>query len=683
MRTPCIGTVLDGVSDSLRSERLAGVALALEGLARTLTPQQADALMDPVTKRLVGVEDSEDNLIEALGTALQALAAQVTAEQAYERFPSIITTMRETGLGARSGRLAWTGQVLARRLNATGAQALFPSLLADLSADDDAADDLRPFLALVVTGMADKLSADQARVAFAPVVGSMATADSETMPAFVQLARVLAAHVSSAQARSATAAVVNALKRMDAYWDGSNRLLTSITGQPTTNDGGPLFKEMQLTLLTLASRLTTRDAATALRPLLATMLATTDPEILDTVDVGAAAIADHISPDEALARFIEVANAVKSASDPNQLASLSLAAVRLADRIDSDHAWVQLSWIVLDLGTQATSRSVMLAPAAQKFADKQMPKDIDDLLSSVLIQVRTTANADNLWALGVTGKSLGPRLPASDARRVATELLAEAQRPGDPARVSALVSVLHGVQVHVTAEEAEALLPMLLAACVKSYDTKQVTELAGAAEAMAGRLSAAAAERQFPAVLQILENPGTTIGQLEAIAGVVNAFVGRVEPSHLRRAVRPLFRVLGATRTTDHVTTLKRVVDASGGLSRDDYAHLHAQIAWAPDPVLSALWAEALVQLAPRAPVQEYVMNLISELKSPSTAAAATTVPLDGLQSAVPEAPGAPAGLPANLSWISTKYPAIDLNRAPVCPPPLREGLACPASPVN
>jgi hypothetical protein len=65
-------------------------------------------------------------------------------------------------------------------------------------------------------------------------------------------------------------------------------------------------------------------------------------------------------------------------------------------------------------------------------------------------------------------------------------------------------------------------------------------------------------------------------------------------------------------------------------------------------------------------------------LKNPTAGGPATNVLLDALH--VLAAPGAEAGLPANLRWLADTYPAIDLRRAPACPMPLSAGLACPSA---
>ena len=67
-------------------------------------------------------------------------------------------------------------------------------------------------------------------------------------------------------------------------------------------------------------------------------------------------------------------------------------------------------------------------------------------------------------------------------------------------------------------------------------------------------------------------------------------------------------------------------------------------------------------------------------LKYPVAGGQATNVLLEALRVAIPAAPGAEAGLPANLRWIADAYPGFDLKSAPACPTPL---LGRPSLPVG
>ena len=304
-----------------------------------------------------------------------------------------------------------------------------------------------------------------------------------------------------------------------------------------------------------------------------------------------------------------------------------------------------------------------------------------------------------MWSLGLTGRALGRRLDVSEAHKAIPEILTAIERSADAAdakkaspeleaararsvdiaRVSALASVLEGLSEHLTQDQAQKLFPLLMATVTTTVNSKEVTRLAAAAAAVAGKLSTESAQLALPSVINVLENSGTSINQMSAVGDLVNVFVGKVGAARLAATIRPLFRVIRATQTTAQLPTLKKVVDASGGLSAEDVRYLRAELAWAPSPAMAAVWGEVLVQLAPRDPVHAYVATLVEALKSPPSAGAATAVILDGLHSAVASAPGASAGLAATIAWIPTAFPDVDLAAAPECPAPPREGLACPA----
>ena len=113
-----------------------------------------------------------------------------------------------------------------------------------------------------------------------------------------------------------------------------------------------------------------------------------------------------------------------------------------------------------------------------------------------------------------------------------------------------------------------------------------------------------------------------------------------------------------------------------------------SNLAAAGDGVNALAWPKLLEALL--SPAKGYVNALVEVLKYPTSAlrdldasdsepTTATDVPLDGLRSINPNAPGKEAGLTANLALLTTAYPAIDLDAPPACPQPLlgEQNVAC------
>jgi hypothetical protein len=70
---------------------------------------------------------------------------------------------------------------------------------------------------------------------------------------------------------------------------------------------------------------------------------------------------------------------------------------------------------------------------------------------------------------------------------------------------------------------------------------------------------------------------------------------------------------------------------------------------------------------------------MVEAMKYPTSAGQATTELLKALENAGLGAPGAAAGLYANLDWVARTYPSIDLEAPPACLPPARPNLVCPS----
>ena len=207
--------------------------------------------------------------------------------------------------------------------------------------------------------------------------------------------------------------------------------------------------------------------------------------------------------------------------------------------------------------------------------------------------------------------------------------------------------------------------------------------------ALAGRLpaeqAAAAARDALRPVLRAMRD-SSDLGDLAETAA---ALAGRLPAEQAAAAARDALRpVLEAVRGTTALSARKVLAEAAGALvGRLPAEHaaaaaqiLHtarAALGWSASPEEAAAWARVLVSLLALGPEEEQVRGIVEALKYPTTAGPATEVLLDALRDRS-RAPGAEAGLEANLRWVSARFPAVDLSSPPVCPEPQRPDLACP-----
>ena len=165
-------------------------------------------------------------------------------------------------------------------------------------------------------------------------------------------------------------------------------------------------------------------------------------------------------------------------------------------------------------------------------------------------------------------------------------------------------------------------------------------------QALPAKLTDTQAQQALEAVLQAMRG-GTTDGTLPALAQAVQAVAAKLTDAQAQQVL--------AT------------------------SHLQSAFGWSATSEESVAWAEVIATLLRRSGEPNYVDAIVELLKYPIAAGPATNVLLEALR--VAAAPGAEAGLPANLRWLADTYPTIDLKSAPACPTPLSSGLACPSEP--
>jgi hypothetical protein len=360
----------------------------------------------------------------------------------------------------------------------------------------------------------------------------------------------------------------------------------------------------------------------------------------------------------------------------------ALAAGRLADRIDESFVFpVLLNLIIEDIRSSDWRAAGAFALPAQALARRTGPEDAKIFFEELQKLLAAPPSEYHLQPFGNIGKALAERMSAAEARRLLPGVLDEIQRSKDTRRIGALAAIVDGWSAHLTPAQAETLFPTLLSTLTRALNEENGA-LARSLTAVAATLSEASAQRLLPSMLKLLADDQTGSGDSSAVAAAVGLVTGKVDRAAMAGAVAPMLRVVKiASAGPDQdaaIATLRRVVDAAGGLAPEHLQAIMAEIAWAQTPAVAAVWATALVQVAPRDPPEVFVATVVSALKSPPGAGEATPILLDGLRAAVPAAPGAAAGLHANLEWIARTFPGIDISGQPACPRPPRQGLQCP-----
>ena len=93
-------------------------------------------------------------------------------------------------------------------------------------------------------------------------------------------------------------------------------------------------------------------------------------------------------------------------------------------------------------------------------------------------------------------------------------------------------------------------------------------------------------------------------------------------------------------------------------------------LGWSPSAEEAAAWAAAWAAVVEKTPRDHFVETLVEALKYPASTGEAERVLLAALRDEITDAPGEEAGLLANLEWIETAFPLIDLDAPVSCPAP-------------
>jgi len=76
----------------------------------------------------------------------------------------------------------------------------------------------------------------------------------------------------------------------------------------------------------------------------------------------------------------------------------------------------------------------------------------------------------------------------------------------------------------------------------------------------------------------------------------------------------------------------------------------------------------AIADLLPQDPEERYMEGLVEILKYPTAAGAAADALIERVRKQDATAPGAPAGIQANVAWVTNKFPSVEIVTPPERP---------------
>jgi hypothetical protein len=318
--------------------------------------------------------------------------------------------------------------------------------------------------------------------------------------------------------------------------------------------------------------------------------------------------------------------------------------------------------------------------------DWPSPAEAQRTLDAVLQAMRGGSDANALQRLAQAVQGLAGELTDAQAQQALGALLQAMRRTTDEFALQRLAQAVQALAAKLT----DAQLDAVLLAMRGTTDAKALLgpSLALAVKAVAGKLTDAHAQQALDAVPLAMRG-ATEVDAFWSLVQAAQSLGGKVtDASHAQRALDAILQAMRGTTGAGMGLALAQAAQSLAGKLTDAQAqqvlatsHLQSAFGWSATTEESAEWAKVIVTLLRRPEERNYISAIVELLKYPVAGGQATNVLLEALRRAIPAAPGAEAGLRANLRWIADTYPGIDLKSAPACPPPLRDGLACPSEP--
>ena len=669
------GDALDRTLAALTASRdpweLRALAQVVQALPVQLTAKQAEVALTPILQEIEGAigpsrRRVEAGTVEALANAVRALAGKLVAEHARYALVSVLKLMAGSMAGPNSPddlrALAEAVQALPVPLDATQAQAAVGPVLDAINGTKDP-DQIR-VLAQAVRALVKKLSVEQAEVTLGSILDAIkGTNDPSALGALAGVVQALPVPLTAAQSR-----------------DSMAKLLNTIAG--TTDAGEAWGLALTEVVQGLTAKLTAEQANDALGSVLDAIKGTADYGQGRALTATAQALAGKLTAERIRDALGAVLEALEGATEYDRFLILVWTAQGLAGSLSAEQVR-DASAPVLTVLARTPWKLETLAEALA------VPVSAEQILSA-LATIEGATNASEIQVLAQAeqaqlvrpttqqaSNALGPLL---DAIRLATPVVS---LTSDSEQLWVLAQAMRLLSVQLTSEQASEALKIVLTALVRQTGS-HTQALAKAVEALAGRLDGAQAQTALGLVLTAI---GSALNpdEVQTLAEAVQALAGKLDDTQVQAAFGRVFDDIKNATDLDQILALDEAVKALPGQlavaqAPAAVAIVRPRLAWAKTSDDATSWARALVTPLPRANPGFSVAEIVKALQYPTSAGPATDVLLDGLHGIDPRAPGKEAGLAANLVWLSTAYPAIDLHTPPACPKPLsdQQDVACP-----
>jgi energy-coupling factor transporter ATP-binding protein EcfA2 len=722
-----LDAVLQAMRGTTDASALRSLAQAVQALPGKLTDAQAQQALGAV---LQAMQTTTNFLaVEGLTQALQAVSAKLSNAQAQQALVAVLHVMQKT---TYPEALEQAAQALAGKLtDAAQTQPALDAVLQALQTTTDAKELVG--LALAVQALANKLADAQAQQALDALLHAMReTTDATALMRLASAMQALPGKLTEAQAQQALDAVLQRRWGISAVF-GPAQAVAAVAGKLTDVQEHALeavLQAMQRTtdpnelvgldhaLQAVAGKLNDAQAQQALDAFLQSIQAATSAHALWGPVGVVQAVAGKLTDAQAQRALDALLHAMRGTTDAPALMRLTWAMQALPGKLTDAQAQQALDVALQQmLGTTDIKALPWLGLAVQALAGEltdaaQAQRALDALVQAM----QRTTDAAALVNLTKAMQALPAKLTDTQAQQ-ALHVILHAMQKSPEFAFQHLVQPMQLMAVKLY----DAQFAVLLQAIRETIDAKALVGLALGVQAIADNLTEAQAQQALDAFLQ----KGTTgPGESEGLALGVRAVAGKLDGAQAQRALDALLQVMQATtepsvlieavkaiannvtevhapqaleavletrrKTTQAYTHqgLARAVQSLAGKLTDAQAqqviatrHLNSAFAWSATSEESVAWAEAIVTLLRRSGEPNFVSAIVELLKYPMAAGPATDVLLKGLRMAASTAPGAEAGLSANLRWLADNYRAIYLRSAPGCPTPIWTDLACPSAP--
>jgi hypothetical protein len=265
-------------------------------------------------------------------------------------------------------------------------------------------------------------------------------------------------------------------------------------------------------------------------------------------------------------------------------------------------------------------------------------------------------------------------LKESDGREFSRLVIKQLVSPYPTQDAEALAPIAAALGVQVVPDEAPELLSALLGGLFRT-SFGSVREQSKAATALISVLPSASAELVLEKVEEFVITSGHTSNEdlNQAIVQVADALVLRLSPDQAQAAlVRVLDRQwhMRVSEARDELGQIAAVLSTriKSDLRGNSLALARWELSTSGSDGESTAWALAIADLLPQDPEERYTEGLVEILKYPTAAGAAADALIERIRKRDATAPGAPAGIQANVAWIAKKFPSVDLATPPKPP---------------